>query len=73
VDQKTEEERQAEEKQKEDAENEDESKGDWSISSSLIVPMHSGLIAVGASKQKEFCFVIKPSPGSRKLDLVPYS
>ena len=35
--------------------------------------MHSGMVAVGQRKHEEFCFVMKPSPGSRKLDLVPYS
>ena len=35
--------------------------------------MHSGMIAVGQRKHQEFCFMVKPSPGSRKLDLVPYS
>ena len=34
--------------------------------------MHSGMVIVGSRRQKEFCFVIKPSPGSRKLDIVPY-
>lgn len=34
--------------------------------------MHSGMAAIGHLKHQQYSFVVKPSPGSRKLDFIPY-
>ena len=44
----------------------------WQIQSSHLIPSHTGMIALGQRRHVEFCFVLKPSPGSRILDLVPH-
>ena len=34
--------------------------------------MTTGMVIVGHRSHKEFAFIVKPSPGSRKLDLVAF-
>ena len=36
------------------------------------MPLTTNMIAVGQKEHKEFCFVVKPSPGSRKSDIVGF-
>ena len=36
------------------------------------MPLTTNLIAVGQKNHKEFCFVVKPSPGSRKSDIMGF-
>ena len=43
---------------------------EWTVLSSLNIPKTTSLIAVAERGYKEFCFIIKPSPGSRKTDIV---
>ena len=35
------------------------------------MPSATGIVAIGQRTHKEFCFIVKPSPGSRKSDIVP--
>ena len=46
--------------------------GEWAIQSAQIMPMTTAMVAVGHRSHKEFAFVVKPSPGCKKLDLVAF-
>ena len=43
---------------------------DWTVLSSLNIPKTSSLVAVAERGYKEFCFIMKPSPGTRKIDII---
>ena len=36
------------------------------------MPLTSNIVAIGQRDQKDYCFVIKPSPGTRSLNTVSY-
>ena len=63
-------------KNSDDSEESDEevvdSLGTWIVQGANIMPLTTGMIAVGRRGHKEFCFVVKPSPGSRRTDLVSF-
>ena len=60
--------------EEEEGEEEDEvhSSQGWVIASVQSMPLTTNLIAVGQKEHKDFCFVVKPSPGSRKSDIVGF-
>ena len=42
----------------------------WNVLSTQIMTKMSGMLAIAEKGCKEFCFIIKPSPGSRKQDII---
>ena len=46
--------------------------GEWYIQNVQGMSMTTNLIAQCQRDHKEFCFVVKPAPGSRKLNIVGY-
>ena len=47
-------------------------KGKWVVSAVGSLPLTSYMIATGQKDHKNFCFLVKPSPGSRSLNTVSY-
>lgn len=56
----------------ENSSDEDPEKDEWQISSVQGMSMTTNMLVVGQRKQKEFCFVLKPAPGSRKISIVGF-
>lgn len=54
----------------EDADEADESQ--WTIQSVQNMSMTTNMISTCQRNHKEFCFVVKPAPGSRKVSIVGY-
>ena len=55
----------------EDAESEDDT-DEWNIQSVQSISLTTSMIATCHKSHKTFCFVVKPSPGSRKSDIVGF-
>ena len=55
----------------EDAESENDT-DEWNIQSVQSISLTTSMIATCHKQHKTFCFVVKPSPGSRKSDIVGF-
>lgn len=51
---------------------EGEAEDKWEISSVQSMSMTTNMVIVGQKEQREFCFVLKPAPGTRKISVVGY-
>ena len=50
----------------------DEDEDGWSISSVEGMSMTTNMLVVGQRNQREFCFVLKQAPGTRKVSIVGF-
>ena len=62
---------------KEDDNDEDDSKksrssSEWRVDSLQAMSMTANMIALGTKGHREFCFIVKPAPGSRRVNIVGY-
>ena len=49
-----------------------EAENEWQIQSVQAMSMTSNMIALAQKGHQEFCFVVKPAPGSRRVNIVGY-
>ena len=65
------------EEQKKTDEDDDDDEGntaetDWQIQSVQAMSMTVNMIAVAMRGHRDFCFLVKPAPGSRRVNIVGY-
>ena len=60
----------SDEESSDDSEEEDHDA--WEVSTQQGMSMTTNMILVAQRNQREFCFVIKPAPGSRKISIVGF-
>ena len=44
----------------------------WMIQEMQAMSMTSNIIAIAQKNHSEFCFIVKPAPGSRRINIVGY-
>ena len=52
---------------------EDEETKDWKVLSTCNVHQTSSIVTIAQNNSKEFCFVMKPAPGTRRTDIMAFN
>ena len=60
------------ENEEDDSSDSDDETEQWTVQSMQGMSMTNNMIAQCQKNHKEFCFVVKPAPGSRKVNIVGF-